>query len=164
MDADQNHSRLQIALLLLSACMPSEFGALLEWSATGIGIVHVFGKGVGNASGMRQECVRNASKMCQNGSCLLGKRNVPKWIRNASKLRQKCVKNARNTFGGEHLWTIPTVDPVVGYPFDNIATRHEYWEVLSPLCTSIQNFCMYLCRTPQRVGTIEALRCLEAEG
>ena len=48
---------------------------------------------------MRQKCVKNASEMRQNGSCLLGKEDV----QNASEIRQKCVKNARNTFGGEHL-------------------------------------------------------------
>ena len=50
----------------------------------------VFGKGVGNsknASEMRQKCVRNASKMRQSGSCLLGKEE-------RSKMRQKCVKIA----------------------------------------------------------------------
>ena len=60
----------------------------------------VFGKGVGNsknASVMRQKCVKNASKMRQNGSCFFwGKEE-------RSKMRQNCVKNARNTFGGEHL-------------------------------------------------------------
>ena len=47
----------------------------------------VFGKGVGNsqnASETRQKCVRNASKMRQNGSCFIGKRGT-------SKMRQKSV-------------------------------------------------------------------------
>ena len=66
----------------------------------------VFGKGVGNASEMRQKCVRNASKMRQNGSCFIGKRGT-------SKMRQKSVKIAskmRGTPLGENtFWTIPTV-------------------------------------------------------
>ena len=43
-------------------------------------------------SGMRQKCVRNASKMRQNGSCFIGKGE-------RSKMRQKCVKKC-----AEHLW------------------------------------------------------------
>ena len=53
---------------------------------------------------MRQKCVRDASKMRQNGSCSVGKRGT---FQNASEIRQNCVKNqiknAQNTFGGEHL-------------------------------------------------------------
>ena len=60
----------------------------------------VFGKGVGKS----QKCVRNASKMRQNGSCFYWERRN---VQNASEIRQKCVKNASvmrgNTFGGEHL-------------------------------------------------------------
>ena len=61
----------------------------------------VFGKGVGNS----QKCVRNASEM---RLVLFGKEERPKCVRNPSKLRQKCVKNARNTFGENTFWTIPT--------------------------------------------------------
>ena len=59
----------------------------------------VFGKGVGNSKNApetRQKCVRNASKMRQNGSCFIGKRGT---FQNASKLRQKCAEH----LGGEHL-------------------------------------------------------------
>ena len=60
---------------------------------------------------MRQNCVRNASKMRQNGSCFIAKRGT---FQNASEMRQNCVKNAskmrgtpwgENTFKG--FWTIP---------------------------------------------------------
>ena len=54
---------------------------------------------------MRQKCVNNASEARQKGSCFIGERGT---FQNASEMRQTCVKNARNTFGGEHLWTIPT--------------------------------------------------------
>ena len=62
----------------------------------------VLGNGVGNnknASEMRQKAVRNASEMCQNGSCLIGKRGT---FQNASKMSQKCVKMRQKC--AEHLW------------------------------------------------------------
>ena len=66
-----------------------------------IGIVQkVFSEKASAIARMRQKCVRDASKMRQNGSCFVGKRGT---FQNASEMRQNCVKNARNTFGGEHL-------------------------------------------------------------
>ena len=76
-----------------------------------IGIVQkVFSEKASAIARMRQKCVRNASEMRQNGSCLWGKEE-------RSKMRQNCVKNAaknaRNTFWGEQLLddTDPTPDP-----------------------------------------------------
>ena len=49
--------------------------------------------------GMHQKCVRNTSKMRQNGSCFIGKRGTSKMrqksVKIASTMRQKCA---------EHLW------------------------------------------------------------
>ena len=63
----------------------------------------VFGKGVGNASEMRQKCVRNASELRQKGvemgSHFMAKRGT---FQNASETRQNCVKNAQKC--AEHLW------------------------------------------------------------
>ena len=77
----------------------------LEFLPNYIGIVQtVFSEKALAIARMRQKCVRNVSKMRQNGSRFIGKRGT---FQDASemrqKLRQKCVKNARNTFGGEHL-------------------------------------------------------------
>ena len=80
-----------------------------------LGIVQkVFPEKASAIARMRQKCVKNSSKMRQNGSrlqkctkmgpVLLEKRNVP-------KMRQKCVKNVskmRGTSLGENtFWTIP---------------------------------------------------------
>ena len=87
----------------------------------------VFGKGVGNsknASEMRQKCVRNASKMRQNGSCFIGKRGT---LQNVSEMRQNCVKNAskmRGTPLGENtFWTIPIFMSFLVYCFLVLANR-----------------------------------------
>ena len=65
-----------------------------------LGIVRkVFSEKASAIARMRQKCVRSASTMRQNGSCLLGREE-------RSKMRQKMSKmyqNARNTFGVEHL-------------------------------------------------------------
>ena len=70
---------------------------LLRFSPLGrIGIVQkVFSEKASTIARMRQKCIRNASKMRQNGSkCFIGKRGIiPKCVRNASNLRQKCIKN-----------------------------------------------------------------------
>ena len=56
----------------------------------------VLGKGVGNnknASGMRQECVRNASKMRQNVSCFIGKEELSGTQSTVARVRLQPVFN-----------------------------------------------------------------------
>ena len=69
--------------------MPEE-----SWtSCPRVGIVQkVFTEKASGITRMRQKCVRNASKIHQNGSCLIGKRRT---FQSASEIRQKCA---------EHLW------------------------------------------------------------
>ena len=78
-----------------------------------VGIVQkVFSEKASAIARMRQKCVRNASKMRQNGSCFIGKRGT---FQNAADMRQNCVKNAskmRGTpLGEDTFWTIPTLTP-----------------------------------------------------
>ena len=74
---------------------------------TYLGIVQkVFSEKASAIARMRQKCIRNASKMRQNGSCFIGKRGT-------SKMRQKSVKIASKMRGTpleeNTFWTIPTI-------------------------------------------------------
>ena len=104
----------------------------LQIHAEFINIVQkVFSEKASAIARMRQKCVRNASKMRQNGSCFIGKRGTSKMrqksVKIASKMRQKCAEHlsGRTPFGryrlfinisGSYFWGMSFCQS--GYPLE----------------------------------------------